>query len=89
MKVGVAEVVFVRKEDAVSAYRKYNNRCLDGECQEQERTHEMALWVLSTVFCLACSSMTAAAMRYFGVWDMLDSTYAVRITVISIKLIDR
>ncbi|KAL0992982.1 hypothetical protein UPYG_G00101790 [Umbra pygmaea] len=27
-KVGVAEVVFVRKEDAVSAYRKYNNRCL-------------------------------------------------------------
>lgn len=32
MKVGVAEVVFVRKEDAVSAYRKYNNRCLDGEC---------------------------------------------------------
>lgn len=31
LKVGVAEVVFVRKEDAVSAYRKYNNRCLDGE----------------------------------------------------------
>lgn len=31
VKVGVAEVVFVRKEDAVSAYRKYNNRCLDGE----------------------------------------------------------
>lgn len=30
-KVGVAEVVFVRKEDAVSAYRKYNNRCLDGQ----------------------------------------------------------
>ncbi|CAG5897461.1 unnamed protein product [Menidia menidia] len=29
VKVGVAEVVFVRKEDAVSAYRKYNNRCLD------------------------------------------------------------
>lgn len=38
MKVGVAEVVFVRKEDAVSAYRKYNNRCLDGECQWQGRT---------------------------------------------------
>lgn len=33
VKVGVAEVVFVRKDDAVSAYRKYNNRCLDGECQ--------------------------------------------------------
>lgn len=32
VRVGVAEVVFVRKEDAVSAYRKYNNRCLDGEC---------------------------------------------------------
>ncbi|KAK5914459.1 hypothetical protein CgunFtcFv8_008899 [Champsocephalus gunnari] len=30
-KVGVAEVVFVRKDDAVSAYRKYNNRCLDGQ----------------------------------------------------------
>ncbi|XP_036422918.1 polymerase delta-interacting protein 3 isoform X2 [Colossoma macropomum] len=31
VKVGVAEVVFVRKEDAISAYRKYNNRCLDGQ----------------------------------------------------------
>ncbi|XP_064171682.1 polymerase delta-interacting protein 3 isoform X2 [Anguilla rostrata] len=31
LKVGVAEVVFVRKEDAVTAYRKYNNRCLDGQ----------------------------------------------------------
>ncbi|XP_055051128.2 polymerase delta-interacting protein 3 isoform X2 [Misgurnus anguillicaudatus] len=31
VKVGVAEVVFVRKDDAVSAYRKYNNRCLDGQ----------------------------------------------------------
>uniref|UniRef100_A0A1A8PQL3 Polymerase (DNA-directed), delta interacting protein 3 n=1 Tax=Nothobranchius pienaari TaxID=704102 RepID=A0A1A8PQL3_9TELE len=31
VKVGLAEVVFVRKEDAVSAYRKYNNRCLDGQ----------------------------------------------------------
>ncbi|KAI2666834.1 polymerase delta-interacting protein 3 [Labeo rohita] len=31
LKVGVAEVVFVRKEDAVNAYRKYNNRCLDGQ----------------------------------------------------------
>uniref|UniRef100_A0A3B4UYA4 DNA polymerase delta interacting protein 3 n=1 Tax=Seriola dumerili TaxID=41447 RepID=A0A3B4UYA4_SERDU len=31
VRVGVAEVVFVRKEDAVSAYRKYNNRCLDGQ----------------------------------------------------------
>ncbi|KAI1886745.1 hypothetical protein AGOR_G00198970 [Albula goreensis] len=31
VKVGVAEVVFVRKEDAVAAYRKYNNRCLDGQ----------------------------------------------------------
>lgn len=40
VKVGVAEVVFVRKEDAVSAYRKYNNRCLDGECQWQGHTHQ-------------------------------------------------
>ncbi|XP_027897791.1 polymerase delta-interacting protein 3 isoform X1 [Xiphophorus couchianus] len=31
VKVGVAEVVFVRKEDAVSAYRRYNTRCLDGQ----------------------------------------------------------
>ncbi|XP_049627592.1 polymerase delta-interacting protein 3 [Suncus etruscus] len=28
---GVAEVVFVRKDDAVTAYKKYNNRCLDGQ----------------------------------------------------------
>lgn len=27
---GVAEVVFVKKDDAVTAYKKYNNRCLDG-----------------------------------------------------------
>ncbi|XP_060721199.1 polymerase delta-interacting protein 3 isoform X2 [Tachysurus vachellii] len=31
VKVGVAEVVFVRKDDAINAYRKYNNRCLDGQ----------------------------------------------------------
>uniref|UniRef100_A0A8C8BYQ5 RRM domain-containing protein n=1 Tax=Oncorhynchus tshawytscha TaxID=74940 RepID=A0A8C8BYQ5_ONCTS len=35
VKVGIAEVVFVRKEDAVSAYRKYNNRCLDGKGLQQ------------------------------------------------------
>ncbi|XP_078286468.1 polymerase delta-interacting protein 3 [Rhinoraja longicauda] len=28
---GVAEVVFVRKDDAIAAYKKYNNRCLDGQ----------------------------------------------------------
>ncbi|KAM4021869.1 polymerase delta-interacting protein 3 [Anomaloglossus baeobatrachus] len=28
---GIAEVVFVRKEDAVGAYKKYNNRYLDGQ----------------------------------------------------------
>ncbi|XP_066112290.1 polymerase delta-interacting protein 3 isoform X3 [Saccopteryx bilineata] len=28
---GVAEVVFVKKDDAISAYKKYNNRCLDGQ----------------------------------------------------------
>ncbi|XP_069508799.1 polymerase delta-interacting protein 3 isoform X2 [Ambystoma mexicanum] len=28
---GIAEVVFVKKDDAVSAYKKYNNRCLDGQ----------------------------------------------------------
>ncbi|XP_070803592.1 polymerase delta-interacting protein 3 isoform X5 [Pituophis catenifer annectens] len=26
---GMAEVVFVKKEDAITAYKKYNNRCLD------------------------------------------------------------
>lgn len=31
MHPGVAEVVFVRKEDAITAYKKYNNRCLDGK----------------------------------------------------------
>ncbi|XP_028842460.1 polymerase delta-interacting protein 3 [Denticeps clupeoides] len=31
VKQGVAEVVFVKKEDAINAYRKYNNRCLDGQ----------------------------------------------------------
>ncbi|XP_075407072.1 polymerase delta-interacting protein 3 [Tenrec ecaudatus] len=28
---GVAEVVFVKKDDAIMAYKKYNNRCLDGQ----------------------------------------------------------
>ncbi|XP_072444530.1 polymerase delta-interacting protein 3 [Chiloscyllium punctatum] len=28
---GLAEVVFVRKDDAITAYKKYNNRCLDGQ----------------------------------------------------------
>ncbi|XP_063282409.1 polymerase delta-interacting protein 3 [Pelobates fuscus] len=28
---GIAEVVFVRKDDAVGAYKKYNNRYLDGQ----------------------------------------------------------
>ncbi|XP_038129686.1 polymerase delta-interacting protein 3 [Cyprinodon tularosa] len=31
VKQGVAEVVFVRKEDAINAYRRYNHRCLDGQ----------------------------------------------------------
>lgn len=56
VKVGVAEVVFVRKEDAVSAYRKYNNRCLDGECQWEGHTHEMVVW--ASGFCFTCRSMT-------------------------------
>lgn len=30
---GMAEVVFVKKEDAITAYKKYNNRCLDGRCE--------------------------------------------------------
>ncbi|XP_039621602.1 polymerase delta-interacting protein 3 [Polypterus senegalus] len=31
VKAGMAEVVFVKKEDAIAAYKKYNNRCLDGQ----------------------------------------------------------
>ncbi|XP_041098136.1 polymerase delta-interacting protein 3-like, partial [Polyodon spathula] len=31
VRAGFGEVVFVKQEDAVSAYRKYNNRCLDGQ----------------------------------------------------------
>ncbi|MBN3293766.1 PDIP3 protein, partial [Polypterus senegalus] len=31
VKAGMAEVVFVKKEDAIAAYKKYNNRCLDGK----------------------------------------------------------
>lgn len=55
VKVGVAEVVFVRKEDAVSAYRKYNNRCLDGRCQWQGHTSKD---LLGSGFCSICRSMT-------------------------------
>lgn len=51
VRVGVAEVVFVRKEDAVSAYRKYNNRCLDGEFCWQGHKINRALWVLRTGLC--------------------------------------
>ena len=29
---GVAEVVFINKEDAMEAYKKYHHRNLDGEC---------------------------------------------------------
>ncbi len=34
LRVGVSEVVFVRKEDAMQAVRKYNMRELDGEYME-------------------------------------------------------
>jgi len=29
---GVAEVVFINKEDAMEAYKKYHHRNLDGKC---------------------------------------------------------
>ena len=29
---GVAEVVFINKEDAMEAYKKYHHRNLDGTC---------------------------------------------------------
>lgn len=48
VRVGVAEVVFVRKEDAVSAYRKYNNRCLDGEFPLARTCTERAFSVMRT-----------------------------------------
>lgn len=53
VKVGVAEVVFVRKEDAVSAYRKYNNRCLDGECQWQGH-------ICGSSFCFTCRTVAGS-----------------------------
>lgn len=55
-KVGVAEVVFVRKEDAVSAYRKYNNRCLDGRCRWQGRARQNGR--AGSGLCSMCRSMT-------------------------------
>ncbi|KAL7982469.1 hypothetical protein Chor_010067 [Crotalus horridus] len=36
---GMAEVVFVKKEDAITAYKKYNNRCLDGYQPENMKTY--------------------------------------------------
>lgn len=52
VRVGVAEVVFVRKEDAVSAYRKYNNRCLDGEFYQQGHIINRALWASRALGCV-------------------------------------
>lgn len=52
VRVGVAEVVFVRKEDAVSAYRKYNNRCLDGEFSWQGHEINRAIWVSRALGCV-------------------------------------
>ncbi|KAG8517924.1 polymerase delta-interacting protein 3 [Galemys pyrenaicus] len=36
---GVAEVVFVKKDDAVTAYKKYNNRCLDVPAEDAAAGH--------------------------------------------------
>lgn len=36
---GVAEVVFVKKDDAITAYKKYNNRCLDGKSRRNQPLH--------------------------------------------------
>lgn len=36
---GVAEVVFVKKDDAITAYKKYNNRCLDGKSGRKQPPH--------------------------------------------------
>lgn len=36
---GVAEVVFVKKDDAITAYKKYNNRCLDGKSRRKQPPH--------------------------------------------------
>lgn len=60
VKVGVAEVVFVRKEDAVSAYRKYNNRCLDGECFWQGHTCQRVPGFMASGSCFTFWSMTAS-----------------------------
>lgn len=60
VRVGVAEVVFVRKEDAVSAYRKYNNRCLDGEFYRQGHKINRALWVSRALGCVFTCRAKAA-----------------------------
>ena len=39
---GVAEVVFVKKDDAITAYKKYNNRCLDGESGRKQPPYRPA-----------------------------------------------
>ena len=41
---GVAEVVFVKKDDAITAYKKYNNRCLDGKLEGSH--HWVDIWDL-------------------------------------------
>uniref|UniRef100_S4RJK2 Polymerase (DNA-directed), delta interacting protein 3 n=1 Tax=Petromyzon marinus TaxID=7757 RepID=S4RJK2_PETMA len=43
VQVGIAEVVYVRKDDAITAYEKYNNRYLDGQpmkCQLHLSKHD-------------------------------------------------
>lgn len=59
LKVGIAEVVFVRKDDAINAYRKYNNRCLDGEALQP-----FSLVVFFLRLCHMLPIQTAPALRY-------------------------
>ena len=47
---GVAEVVFVKKDDAITAYKKYNNRCLDGKSEKAASSPR-------------CSSLLTAGLR--------------------------
>lgn len=57
---GVAEVVFVKKDDAITAYKKYNNRCLDGKLGESSYFP----FPLLTVYCRAAGLRASLSLPW-------------------------
>ena len=57
---GVAEVVFVKKDDAITAYKKYNNRCLDGKSGRKQPPH------LAAPHCSQQASGGSLPLRWLG-----------------------